>query len=187
MISILTFSFPAAKTYSALHSSPHQKSNFQHFLSSSFSNCHRFFSPNPDVAPLGSLTPALLLTHGFVRQEHLLLLLGLHVVVGTVGEGTADEDDGVQTDAAARGRRGRRGRGGGGGDLGGGVTGLKGVSNLTSKRSRGTIPTMRFTLPTNRPSRISRASSEWPTSSNASVPSWPATSSRTSSPPLEPN
>lgn len=41
-----------------------------------------------------------------------------------------------------------------------------------------------FSLPTSRPSRISRASSLWPTSSKASVESWPPTSSRTSSPPL---
>lgn len=33
-------------------------------------------------------------------------------------------------------------------------------------------------------SSVSRASSLWPTSSNASVASWPATSNRTSSPPL---
>ena len=45
--------------------------------------------------------------------------------------------------------------------------------------------TCRFKEPTSMPSRISRASSEWPTSSNASVESWPATSRRTSSPPLE--
>ena len=44
--------------------------------------------------------------------------------------------------------------------------------------------TMRLSLPTSRPSRISRASSEWPTSSKASVASWPPTSRRTSSPPL---
>ena len=43
---------------------------------------------------------------------------------------------------------------------------------------------MRLSLPTSRPSRISRASSEWPTSSNASVASCPPTSRRTSSPPL---
>ena len=44
--------------------------------------------------------------------------------------------------------------------------------------------TMRLSLPTSSPSRISRASSEWPTSSNASVASCPPTSRRTSSPPL---
>ena len=44
--------------------------------------------------------------------------------------------------------------------------------------------TSRFRGPTNRPSRISRASSLWPTSSKASVASWPPTSRRTSSPPL---
>jgi hypothetical protein len=44
--------------------------------------------------------------------------------------------------------------------------------------------TTRFSFPTIRPSRISRASSEWPTSSKASVASWPPTSRRTSSPPL---
>jgi hypothetical protein len=44
--------------------------------------------------------------------------------------------------------------------------------------------TERFRVPTSSPSRISRASSEWPTSSNASVESWPPTSRRTSSPPL---
>jgi hypothetical protein len=47
--------------------------------------------------------------------------------------------------------------------------------------------TWRFNLPTSSPSRISRASSEWPTSSNASVESWPPTSRRTSSPPLSVN
>ncbi len=41
-----------------------------------------------------------------------------------------------------------------------------------------------FSVPTFKPSRISRASSEWPTSSKASVASWPPTSRRTSSPPL---
>lgn len=45
-------------------------------------------------------------------------------------------------------------------------------------------PTKRLSLPISKPSRISRASSLWPTSSNACVPSWPATSSKTSSPPL---
>jgi hypothetical protein len=44
--------------------------------------------------------------------------------------------------------------------------------------------TNRLMVPMSRPSRISRASSLWPTSSKASVASWPATSSRTSSPPL---
>lgn len=44
--------------------------------------------------------------------------------------------------------------------------------------------TTRFKSPTNRPSKISRASSLCPTSSNASVASCPPTSSRTSSPPL---
>lgn len=46
-------------------------------------------------------------------------------------------------------------------------------------------PSTRFSWPTIRPSRISRASSEWPTSSKASVASWPPTSKRTSSPPLD--
>lgn len=55
------------------------------------------------------------------------LLLGLEVVVGTVGDGTTDEDDGVEADAEAAGGRGRGGgRGAGGGvGLGGGVAGLK--------------------------------------------------------------
>lgn len=43
--------------------------------------------------------------------------------------------------------------------------------------------TPRLRVPTRRPSRISRASSLWPTSSKASVESWPPTSRRTSSPP----
>ena len=46
------------------------------------------------------------------------------------------------------------------------------------------VPTCLFNGPTNIPSRISRASSLWPTSSKASVASWPPTSRRTSSPPL---
>ena len=50
--------------------------------------------------------------------------------------------------------------------------------------TKGKYHTMRLSLPTSRPSRISRASSEWPTSSKASVASWPPTSRRTSSPPL---
>jgi hypothetical protein len=44
--------------------------------------------------------------------------------------------------------------------------------------------TWRLSVPTSNPSKISRASSLWPTSSKASVASWPATSRRTSSPPL---
>jgi len=48
----------------------------------------------------------------------------------------------------------------------------------------GGSPSARFRVPTSRPSRISRASSLCPTSSKASVASWPPTSSRTSSPPL---
>jgi hypothetical protein len=55
-------------------------------------------------------------------------------------------------------------------------------------RSRGSVMehcTFRFNCPTNKPSRISRASSLCPTSSKASVASWPPTSRRTSSPPLE--
>ncbi len=44
--------------------------------------------------------------------------------------------------------------------------------------------TERFKVPIIRPWRISRASSLCPTSSNASVASWPATSRSTSSPPL---
>lgn len=44
--------------------------------------------------------------------------------------------------------------------------------------------TTRFNLPMSNPSRISLASSLWPTSSKASVASWPPTSRRTSSPPL---
>lgn len=43
-----------------------------------------------------------------------------------------------------------------------------------------------FNLPTTSPSNISRASSLCPTSSKASVASWPPTSSKTSSPPLHP-
>lgn len=43
--------------------------------------------------------------------------------------------------------------------------------------------TPRLRVPTRSPSRISRASSLWPTSSKASVESWPPTSRRTSSPP----
>lgn len=43
---------------------------------------------------------------------------------------------------------------------------------------------MRLRVPTFMASRVSRASSLWPTSSKASVESWPATSRRTSSPPL---
>lgn len=44
--------------------------------------------------------------------------------------------------------------------------------------------TWRLRTPIFNPSRISRASSLWPTSSKASVASWPPTSRRTSSPPL---
>lgn len=54
----------------------------------------------------------------------------------------------------------------------------------TMKGREESVRTMRFTVPTRRPSRISRASSLWPTSSKASVLSWPPTSRRTSSPPL---
>jgi hypothetical protein len=46
------------------------------------------------------------------------------------------------------------------------------------------VHTVRLSLPTRSPSKISRASSEWPTSSKESVASCPATSIRTSSPPL---
>lgn len=55
------------------------------------------------------------------------LLLGLEVVVGTVGDGTTDEDDSVETDAEAARGRGRGGgrRAGGGVGLGGGVAGLE--------------------------------------------------------------
>jgi hypothetical protein len=58
----------------------------------------------------------------------LVLLLGLEVVVGTVGDGTTDEDDGVEADTEAAGSGGRGGgRGAGGGlGLGGGVAGLEG-------------------------------------------------------------
>ncbi len=45
-------------------------------------------------------------------------------------------------------------------------------------------PSTRLRDPMTSPSRISRASSECPTSSKASVASWPPTSRRTSSPPL---
>ena len=45
--------------------------------------------------------------------------------------------------------------------------------------------TARLRSPTRSPLRISRASSLWPTSSKASVASWPPTSSMTSSPPLD--
>lgn len=56
-----------------------------------------------------------------------LLLLGLEVVVGTVGDGTTDEDDGVEADTEAAGGRGRGGgrRAGRSMGLGGGVTGLE--------------------------------------------------------------
>lgn len=57
-----------------------------------------------------------------------------------------------------------------------------GDSRLSGDRGR--KRTMRFTSPTCRPARVSRASSLWPTSSKASVASWPPTSRRTSSPPL---
>lgn len=50
----------------------------------------------------------------------LLGLLGLEIVVGTVGNGTADEDDGVETDAEPTG-------GGGGGSGGGGAGGGVGL------------------------------------------------------------
>lgn len=45
--------------------------------------------------------------------------------------------------------------------------------------------TLRFKTPAWSWASVSRASSLWPTSSNASVASWPATSNKTSSPPLE--
>ena len=58
----------------------------------------------------------------------LLGLLGLEVVVDTVGNGTTDQDDTVETDAEATG--GSCGGAGGGRGLGLalGVTGLEGVS-----------------------------------------------------------
>lgn len=46
------------------------------------------------------------------------------------------------------------------------------------------VYTILFKFPTSSPSKISRASSLWPTSSKASVASCPPTSRRTSSPPL---
>lgn len=66
------------------------------------------------------------------------------------------------------------------------ITLLRGRSATRSGHAMSlmTRDTCLLRLPTSRPSRISRASSLWPTSSNASVASWPPTSSRTSSPPL---
>jgi hypothetical protein len=54
----------------------------------------------------------------------------------------------------------------------------RGCSSSALKRTR------RFSIPTSSWASVSRASSLCPTSSNASVASWPATSRRTSSPPL---
>ena len=75
--------------------------------------------------------------------------------------------------------------------MGGGVAGwmAQGRGRLTARDIenggwRGRSRTSRFKGPTSRPARISRASSLWPTSSKASVASWPPTSRRTSSPPL---
>ena len=62
--------------------------------------------------------------------------------------------------------------------------GCVGGSNGSEKGEGREGRTWRFRSPISRPSRISRASSLCPTSSKASVASWPPTSRRTSSPPL---
>jgi hypothetical protein len=126
-----------------------------------------------------------------IENPLCLLLALLHVLVAEEGQGAADQDHGVEADAhaglAGAGAAGLRG--GGLLDFGGRVVGLVGGMLAWSYcvravgRMFGRKRTPRLTVPTRRPSRISRASSLWPTSSNASVESWPPTSSITSSPP----
>lgn len=77
------------------------------------SSPHRILNLN---ALLSNCPPLVLLSLFFVsptpfgladafrlHSGSLLLLLGLEVVVGTVGNGTANEDDGVQADTEAAG------------------------------------------------------------------------------------
>lgn len=114
----------------------------------------------------------------------------LDILVGEVGRGTADEEDGVHADAEVRGAGGGVGHLRGSVALGLRVAGLsRGIQSAygVPGTGRGGVRmdlTWRFSEPIAMGSRSSRASSLWPTSSKASVASWPATSSRTSSPPL---
>lgn len=109
-------------------------------------------------------------------QRLLRLGLGvLEVLVGTVGDQTTNEEDGVEADAEAAGGA-RAGGGGGRGRVGGGRGGVAGLQvrlleAMCELIGSGGDRTRRLRLPTKRPSRISRASSEWPTSSKASVAS----------------
>ena len=115
-----------------------------------------------------------------------LTLLALHVLVCTKGKTGTDEDDCIKADTQACRIARRSGRRGHCCNLRFWVSLLK-VTDQQPFRIKGRNAnslTLRFKLPTSRPSRISRASSLCPTSSNASVASCPPTSSRTSSPPL---
>lgn len=128
----------------------------------------------------------------------LLLVLSssgiLQILIGTVGNRTTEQEERVQTDTETRARaaagRGRRGAAVGAGGWVAGLSHLLAPVHILrcirKKRGGNGGRTILFNFPTYMPSSNSRASSLWPTSSKASVESWPPTSRMTSSPPLLP-
>lgn len=74
------------------------------------------------------------------NTEALGLLLGLHVLVGTVGEGTADKNDGVEADTEAGLVSLVLGVGGVGGRVGGRVAGLLKCQSLVKCARKGHGP-----------------------------------------------
>jgi len=108
----------------------------------------------------------------------MLPLLLLHILISIIGDNAADEHDGIEADAEARTLCvGSRGNGTGERSLGLRVASLEKkacVSNtkpILAETIGAGVLTLRFNVPTLSPSRVSRASSLWPTSSNASVAS----------------
>lgn len=92
-------------------------------------NVSRLGRPCPVICcflPTHAILPCPRVQNVQARLSILLCLLSLEVIVGEVGRGTTDEDDGVDTDAQARGITGRGGRrdGTGLGGLGGRIAGL---------------------------------------------------------------
>jgi hypothetical protein len=144
------------------------------------------------ITLLSSSPYALSLSKAYLRPL-LPALISLQIGIRPVRQCSSHQYNRIQPDAKARCVvRTARGIGyAGGGNFRFGIAGLLHISKLIRvthyHRYVGRWEnklTWRFNSPTRRPSRISRASSLWPTSSKASVASWPATSRRTSSPPL---
>jgi hypothetical protein len=93
-----------------------------------------------DMTPHASMRLYLSARKSKCNTEALGLLLGLHVLVGTVGKGTANENDGVKADTEAGLVSLVLGVGGVGSRVGGRVTGLLRCQSLVMRARKGHRP-----------------------------------------------